>query len=138
MEYVCHIFLATFTSLRIWGEKKNCSLLGALVFPLKIKTHKSQSNTIVLYCVKLHQCFLKYALLKIYDQVFQDSSVSETFIITSFKLDRSNFNLSYIAVQLPFEIFLLILHDREDSQNLCFGLWLPGGKRGRDKLGDWD
>lgn len=40
MEYVCHDFLTTVTSLRIWGEKKkNCSLLGALVFPLKTKTH---------------------------------------------------------------------------------------------------
>lgn len=41
MEYVCHVFLTTVTSLRIWGEKKkkNCSLLGALVFPLKTKTH---------------------------------------------------------------------------------------------------
>lgn len=34
-------FSGYFNSLRIWGEKKNCSLLGALVFPLKIKTHKS-------------------------------------------------------------------------------------------------
>ena len=39
MEYVCHVFLTTFTSLRIWGEKKNCSLLGSLVFPLETKTH---------------------------------------------------------------------------------------------------
>ena len=58
-------------------KKKNCSLLGSLVFPLETKTHIEcllfiitmiyyyySKSDIILYCIKVHHCFLKYTLLK--------------------------------------------------------------------------